>query len=69
VEKAVRCPISAYIPSSRAVPISINKGVPITLDSPGHPVSQAITKLVQHRLLGEPSQGRLVRSRRKRRAA
>jgi Flp pilus assembly CpaE family ATPase len=69
VEKAVRCPISAYIPSSRAVPISINKGVPITLDSPGHPVSQAIAKLVQQRLLGEPSQGRLVRSRRKRRAA
>src|SRR5215470_18410842 len=70
VERAVRCPISGYIPSSRAVPISINKGVPITLESPGHPVSQAIAKLAQQRVIGEGgARGRLVRSRRKRRAA
>jgi Flp pilus assembly CpaE family ATPase len=70
VERAVRCPISAYIPSSRAVPISINKGVPITMDSPGHPVSQAIVKLAQQRIIGESTgHARLVRSRRKRRAA
>ncbi len=37
--------LRAYIPSSRAVPISINKGVPITLDSPGHPVSQAVMQV------------------------
>ena len=70
VERAVRCPISAYIPSSRAVPISINKGVPITMDSPGHPVSQAIMKLADQRIIGEAAgHGRLARSRRKRRAA
>jgi len=70
VERVVRCPISAYIPSSRAVPISINKGVPITLESPGHPVSQAVMKLAQQRLLGEPAAHRkLARARRKRRAA
>ena len=44
VEQVVRCPISARVPSSRAVPISINKGTPITLDSPAHPVSHAIAR-------------------------
>ncbi len=52
VERAVRCPVAAHIPSSRAVPISINKGTPITMASPGHPVSQAITQFAQQRLLG-----------------
>ena len=51
VRKVVRCEIAALIPSSRAVPISVNKGVPITLDNPGHPVSQAMTKFAQQRLL------------------
>ncbi len=70
VERVVRTPISAYIPSSRAVPISINKGVPITIDTPGHPVSQAVVKLVQQRLLGEPAaHSRSARARRKKRAA
>jgi Flp pilus assembly CpaE family ATPase len=51
VERAVRCPIAAHVPSSRAVPISINKGTPITLASTGHPVSQAIHRFAQQRLL------------------
>ena len=47
VERAVRCPIAAFVPSSRAVPISINKG---TADhhvqrrasgKPGHPAVRA----------------------------
>lgn len=42
VEKTLRVPISVQIPSSRSVPASINRGVPIVLDEPGHPVSQAI---------------------------
>ena len=54
VERVVRSPISAHIPSSRAVPISINKGTPITLDSPGHPVSQAIFRFAQQRLRARP---------------
>ena len=53
VERVVRSPIAAHIPSSRAVPVSVNKGVPITLDSPGHPVSQAIMKFAQQRLLSQ----------------
>jgi Flp pilus assembly CpaE family ATPase len=70
VERVVRCPIAAYIPSSRAVPISINKGVPITLDSPGHPVSQAVMKFAQQRLLRPVTTRRSAgRSRGKRRVA
>jgi Flp pilus assembly CpaE family ATPase len=68
VRKVVRSDIAAYIPSSRAVPISVNKGVPIMLGSPGHPVSQSVTKFVQQRLLAS-STGRAPdgRSRGKRR--
>lgn len=51
VERAVRCPIAAHVPSSLAVPVSINQGTPITMASPGHPVSQAITRFAQQRLL------------------
>jgi Flp pilus assembly CpaE family ATPase len=63
VERVVRHPTAAHIPSSRAVPISINKGVPITLDSPGHPVSQAITKFAQQRLIGAPAGARRLTGR------
>ncbi|HEY6276047.1 MAG TPA: AAA family ATPase [Streptosporangiaceae bacterium] len=55
VERAVRCPIAAFVPSSRAVPISINKGTPITMSSTGHPVSQALLQFAQARLLGSPA--------------
>jgi MinD-like ATPase involved in chromosome partitioning or flagellar assembly len=54
VERVVRCPISAHVPSSRAVPISINKGTPITLDTPGHAVSQAIARFAHQHLLVAP---------------
>ena len=39
VEKTLKAPISVQIPSSRDVPASINRGVPIVLDDPKHPVS------------------------------
>ena len=42
VEKTLRAPISAQVASSRDVPASINRGVPIVLDDPKHPVSAAI---------------------------
>lgn len=70
VRKVVRSEIAAHIPSSRAVPISVNKGTPIVLDSPGHSVSQSVMKLAQQRLLSpstrRPAEGR---SRGKRRVA
>jgi pilus assembly protein CpaE len=42
VEKTLGTGITAQIPSSRDVPASINRGVPIVLDDPKHPVSIAI---------------------------
>jgi Flp pilus assembly CpaE family ATPase len=70
VRKVTRCEIAAQVPSSRAVPISVNKGVPIVLDSPGHPVSQSLMKFAQQHLRA-PETGKRAdgRSRGKRRAA
>jgi len=42
VVQAIRQPIVAMIPSSSHVPASINRGVPIVLDEPKHPVSLAL---------------------------
>jgi len=47
VEQTLKCPIAAQVPSSRSVSASINKGVPLVLDEPGHPVSQAIRGLAE----------------------
>ena len=74
VERVLRTPIAAHIPSSRAVPLSINNGTPITLASREHPVSRAIVRFAQEYLLSAPSMrsagrspGRLARLRDKRR--
>ncbi|HZO63600.1 MAG TPA: P-loop NTPase [Kribbellaceae bacterium] len=58
IDRVVRSPISAQVPSSRNVPISINKGTPIVLATPTHPVSQAITRFAQERLLSQPMPAR-----------
>ena len=47
VEKTLRTPITAQIPSSRDVPASINKGVPLMLDDPRHPVSLSIKEFAE----------------------
>lgn len=52
VEKTLRAPISVEIPSSRDVPASINRGVPIALDDPRHPVSLAIREFAERHVLG-----------------
>jgi len=57
VERVLRTPIAAHIPSSRAVPLSINNGTPITLANREHPVSRAIASFAQQRLVGAPSAG------------
>jgi Flp pilus assembly CpaE family ATPase len=67
VRKVVRSDIAAHIPSSRAVPISVNKGVPIVLANPSHPVSQSVLKFAQQRLLATPLRRQEGRSRGKRR--
>lgn len=45
VDRVLQTPAIAHIPSSRDVPVSINRGVPIVLDKPSHPVSKAIRDL------------------------
>ena len=48
------CKITASIPQSNDVPTSINHGKPIVLDSPKHPVSQAIKRLALDCLADAP---------------
>ena len=48
VEKSLRATISAQLPSSRDVPAAINRGVPIVLDDPRHPVSMAIKTFAEN---------------------
>jgi pilus assembly protein CpaE len=50
VEKTLRSPISALIPSSRAVPAATNRGVPIVTDQPHHAVSLAIMGFVEQHI-------------------
>ncbi len=45
VQKTLKLPIAALLPSSRAVPAAINRGTPIVHDAPNHPVSTAIRNL------------------------
>jgi pilus assembly protein CpaE len=54
IERVVRSDIRAHVPSSRDVPISVNKGNPIVLDLPRHPVSEAITRFAREHVLAEP---------------
>jgi pilus assembly protein CpaE len=51
VEKTLRVPISAEIPSSRDVPASVNRGVPIVLEAPNHPVSTAIKQFAERHVV------------------
>ena len=52
IERVIRVPIMAHVPSSRDVPVSINRGVPIMVDNPQHPVSKAIRDFALGRLTG-----------------
>jgi pilus assembly protein CpaE len=52
IERVIRVPIMAHVPSSRDVPVSINRGVPIMVDNPQHPVSKAIRDFSLGRLTG-----------------
>jgi pilus assembly protein CpaE len=52
VEKTALIPLSAQIPSSRDVPSTINRGVPIVQDSPNHPVSLAIRRFAEREVVG-----------------
>lgn len=45
VEKALHFPVSATIPSAREVPASVNRGEPICLSHPRHPVTECFRTL------------------------
>jgi pilus assembly protein CpaE len=51
VERMLRAPIAAHVPSSRDVPASVNRCTPLMVSSPGHPVSSAIRRFAQTRLV------------------
>jgi pilus assembly protein CpaE len=53
-EGALSSPITALIPASPAVSVSINIGLPITLAEPSHPVSMAIRELAERAITGVP---------------
>jgi pilus assembly protein CpaE len=50
MERVLRMPLTASIPASRDVSVSLNRGVPIVLDNPTHPVSSAIRELAGARI-------------------
>jgi pilus assembly protein CpaE len=55
VTRTLKVPLATQIPSSRSVSASINKGVPIVLDEPRHPVSAAIRQLVERHIRATPA--------------
>lgn len=46
IEKALQRTVLTEVPSSRDVPASVNRGVPLGLEQPRHPVSAALRTLV-----------------------
>ena len=53
IERVLRMPVTATIPASRDVSASINRGVPLLIDNPTHPVSAAIRELAGTRIGAE----------------
>jgi pilus assembly protein CpaE len=45
IDRVVRVPIAARVPSTRDVPVSINRGVPLMVDNPNNPVSRYIREI------------------------
>jgi pilus assembly protein CpaE len=54
VERTVGLPIDVAVPSSRAVPLSMNQGVPVVQSDPRSPVAKSVRQLV-HRFAGRPA--------------
>jgi pilus assembly protein CpaE len=62
VEKLLSSPVDTTIPSSRSVPLSVNKGSPIMLEEPKGPVAESIRRVAAQ--LTEPQIGRTKQQRR-----
>jgi pilus assembly protein CpaE len=65
VDRVLQTPTTAQVPSSRDVPISINRGIPIVVDKPGHPVSKALRELAHGHIVNRAKHrtGRGIRER------
>src|SRR5664279_3766483 len=55
VVAAIKKPIAAMIPSSFHVPASVNRGVPIILEEPRHPVSVALRSFADKYIINTPA--------------
>jgi pilus assembly protein CpaE len=55
VARVIGVPIRARVPSSGDVPISLDRGVPLAVEAPGHPVSRAIRDFAEEFLLAGPA--------------
>lgn len=64
VESAIKTPIGVRVPSSHDVPASINRGVPLAIANPKHPVSLAIRELADTYITGGTRSSRRQSSRR-----
>lgn len=53
VERLLHCSIAGHVPFSWDVPASINRGVPIVVTAPAHPVSKAVSALARDRITTE----------------
>lgn len=54
VEKTLKAQIAVKVPSSRDVSASVNRGVPLVLDDPRHPVSEAIRRFADTEFASRP---------------
>jgi pilus assembly protein CpaE len=63
VEKILGAPVDATIPSSRSVPLSVNKGHPIILEDPKDQVSEAIRRVAAQFSTGSPRGSRAGRTK------
>jgi pilus assembly protein CpaE len=52
VEGALQCEIALELPSDRAVPLSVNNGVPLVAAKPTHPVSRALRNFAVREIFG-----------------
>jgi pilus assembly protein CpaE len=63
VEKLLSSPVDTTIPSSRSVPLSVNKGSPIMLEEPKGPLAESIRRVAAQ--LTEPQIGRTKQKQRR----
>jgi pilus assembly protein CpaE len=63
VEKLLSSPVDTTIPSSRSVPLSVNKGSPIMVEEPKGPVAESIRRVAAQ--LTEPQIGRTKQRQRR----